>query len=419
MAGLSPHGSGYRITWREPKPDNPTGPKVVRRVVYVAGTEQAATTVKQHIEALLDARAAGISARATTIAWAGSLTGAIRASLERAGLVDQETRRRTCGSITLREGLEAVIDARESDWSDAATTRDNWEQASRWFLKYFPDDRTVQSITPGDISQWRRWMSKSLAPTTAGKHLKRLRTAFEWFVKQGWVRENPCSDEKIPAEVSKQNVYIEQSDFEAVLQEVPCREWRALLVLGRYLGIRVPSEALGMTWADVSWGPGTPSILIRSPKTAYLGRAERLAPLFPEVRLALEALWEQASPGAVWIFPRLRLAGGSTNLRTQLRRFCARAGVEPWTRPFVSMRASAATDLVDAGYPDHVRTTWLGHSVLIAQRHYLRVTREHWERAVSGYKSGYNLAEKCLPEGDNPGTVADCQESPNPIKTRA
>lgn len=56
------------------------------------------------------------------------------------------------------------------------------------------------------------------------------------------------------------------------------------------------------------------------------------------------------------------------NLRTQLERLVARAGLEKWPRLFHALRASRETELA-RDYPLHVVTAWLGNALRIAMRH--------------------------------------------------
>ena len=58
-----------------------------------------------------------------------------------------------------------------------------------------------------------------------------------------------------------------------------------------------------------------------------------------------------------------------------------RAGFEPWPKLVQNLRASAAIDLVDR-FPEHVVAKWVGHSVAVAAKHYLRPTDTHWQKAV-------------------------------------
>jgi len=58
------------------------------------------------------------------------------------------------------------------------------------------------------------------------------------------------------------------------------------------------------------------------------------------------------------------------------------AGVKPWPKLFQNLRASRATELA-ADYPAHVAADWLGHSTLVAQKHYWQTTDTDFDKAVS------------------------------------
>jgi integrase len=135
---------------------------------------------------------------------------------------------------------------------------------------------------------------------------------------------------------------------------------------------------LALTWVDVDWGRNR--FHVHSPKTEHHADAgERWVPIFPELRPFLEEAFELAEPGVVHVVNRYRAA--NQNLRTQLMRIIARAGVKPWPRLFHNLRASRQTELASV-YPIHVVCAWLGNSALIAQKHYLQVTEDDFRRAT-------------------------------------
>jgi hypothetical protein len=82
-----------------------------------------------------------------------------------------------------------------------------------------------------------------------------------------------------------------------------------LVALSRYGGLRCPSEHLALTWADVDWE--RQRFLVRSSKTG-----ERWVPLFPELLPHLEAAFDRAEPGAVYVIAQHR--NTNMNLRTRL-----------------------------------------------------------------------------------------------------
>ena len=170
---------------------------------------------------------------------------------------------------------------------------------------------------------------------------------------------------------------------------IPDPKWRALIVLARWGGLRIPSEALTLEWRDVLWDRGV--FIVRSPKTAHhRDGGIRMGPLFAEVREALDELWARAPEGATRVFTRF--AGVEQNLRTQLARYCERAGVRPWGKPFQNMRASRATELADL-FPSHVCAAWLGHTEKIAEAFYRQVTQEHLAKALALPEAAQNPAQ--------------------------
>ena len=53
---------------------------------------------------------------------------------------------------------------------------------------------------------------------------------------------------------------------------------------------------------------------------------------------------------------------------------------------FQNLRASRATEL-GAEYPSHVTAAWLGHSTIVAQKHYWQVTDADFEKATKCVES--------------------------------
>jgi hypothetical protein len=78
-----------------------------------------------------------------------------------------------------------------------------------------------------------------------------------------------------------------------------------------------------------------------------------------------------------------RLSDQATNLRAKFMKLMARACYEPWARLIHNMRASCAADRAEA-LPAHVVAKRLGHSPLVAAKHYLQTRDAHFEVAIRG-----------------------------------
>jgi hypothetical protein len=59
----------------------------------------------------------------------------------------------------------------------------------------------------------------------------------------------------------------------------------------------------------------------------------------------------------------------------------SQAGLKVWPRLFQNLRSTRETELTDT-FPLHVVTAWIGNSQLVARKHYLQVTDEHFARAA-------------------------------------
>jgi hypothetical protein len=120
-------------------------------------------------------------------------------------------------------------------------------------------------------------------------------------------------------------------------------------------------------------------IHVRSPKTEHhSGGGSRVIPLFPELRPHLELAFDQASPGSEFVITSCRDA--TKNLRTQFRRIIERAGLKVWPKPFQNLRSTRETELAET-YPMHVVCEWIGNSQPVAAKHYLQVTKAHFDQA--------------------------------------
>jgi hypothetical protein len=138
------------------------------------------------------------------------------------------------------------------------------------------------------------------------------------------------------------------------------------------------------------------------------------------LRPYLDEVWEQAERGATWIITRYR--DKTQNLRTRLCRIIRAAGLTPWPKLWHNLRATRETELAET-FPIHVVCAWIGNSKAVANKHYLQVTPEHFERAAAGgialqmalHSSGEIPCNAMKPNTNTPnisrGVARDCINS--------
>jgi integrase len=109
-------------------------------------------------------------------------------------------------------------------------------------------------------------------------------------------------------------VFISREKIERVIKSAPDCEWRLIIALARFGGLRCPSEVLSLDWRSIDWERERFTVFSR--KLEHLpGGGRRLVPIFPELRPYLTEAFEAAAPGAVHVITRYRDA--SQNLRTR------------------------------------------------------------------------------------------------------
>lgn len=166
-------------------------------------------------------------------------------------------------------------------------------------------------------------------------------------------------------------------------------------------------------------------LTVPSPKTTGSGKPHRTIPRFPLLRPHLEAAFDAAEEGAVYVFPheyRRRAQGkrgwANANLRTTLGKVIRRAGVAPWPRMWHSLRASCESDLAQS-FPLAVVTKWLGNTPSVALRHYVDPTEAAFDRAVNWRPEQCGAKSSAAGSGGESRGIAERARSPGPLRLYA
>ncbi|MBK9121481.1 MAG: tyrosine-type recombinase/integrase [Phycisphaerales bacterium] len=218
-----------------------------------------------------------------------------------------------------------------------------------------------------------------MAEATARKTVQIGKQLFRAALRKRLVSVNPFADLSggVIANRTKDR-FVTPAETVKLLEACPDTQWRAIVALTRFGGLRCPSEVLALKWEDIDFAAS--KMMVHSPKTEHhAGKAFRLVPLFPELLPILEDLHELAEPGTVHVVTRYREA--TQNLRTTFLKIIKRAGLTPWAKLFQNLRSSRETELAER-FPVHVAAAWIGNSTLVAARHYLQVTDAHFGAAV-------------------------------------
>ncbi len=337
----------------------------IRRTIRLGKcSAKKADTVRLHIAELANAKLSGQPVDSATAHWLAGIGDILHAKLAAVGLCEG---RKGKASATVRDMLRKYDELQLPHLKPATATF--YGHTKRNLTKYFGSNRPLASITPIDADGFRAFLRKEdLATATVNRRVVAAKTVFRRALRWDMLPKNPFDGIVGGNSYNEDRKYfVKPADAMKLLDACPDAEWRVLVALSRFGGLRIPSEANGLTWADVDWDKGT--LHVKSPKTEHhAGQASRILPLFPELRKALLEAFEAAEAGGEpWIISKHRGAG--VNLRTHLERIILRAGLIPWPRLWHNMRASRQSELM-AEYDLTTACRWLGNSPSVAARHY-------------------------------------------------
>lgn len=347
-----------------------------RRTLHLSQmTKREADGFKYKLERLVSCKQAGVGYESDVATWVASLDKGIADKLAEWGLIQP---RADAFSPPLASFLDGYF-AKRTDVKPG--TQIIYRRVRNHLVTFFGANRQLKTITAGEADDWTRFLQQQgLGRNTVRRHIGFARQFFRVAIRHKLITENPFAELKAAMSGNPDRYYfLTADDTYKLMDACNSTEWRLIIALARFGGLRTPSETFALQWQHVNWE--TNRITVPSPKTEHhAGHASRLVPIFPELRPYLQAAWDQAEPGAVHLITSYR--DTKQNLRTQFERIIQRAGLKPWPKLFQNLRSSRETELLEK-FPIQSVTAWIGNSEAVAKKHYLQVTDAHFDRASS------------------------------------
>ena len=338
-------------------------------------SESNVKSVLVKLQALVSAKRSGLPVDAETATWLSKIDNEFYDRLASLSLVIAKNHH--LDVMTLHDFLEKYISSRAEL---KVRTLINYRATQQILEKHFGADHLISSINAGHARDYREWMIKRYANATVSREIKRAKQFFEYAVDCELLSKNPFRTIKAGLQTnSSRKVFVNKPTIDTVLDACPNNEWRLIVVLARYGGLRIPSELTHLTWDCVDWDKH--KITIHDQKNSRIdGHEVRVIPIFQEIRPHLEKALNDAVEGSLHIIsePRRRKVA---NLRTGLIKILKKAGIKPWEKLFHNLRASRQTELMqlEEGY---LVCAWLGNSPQVANDHYLMIRDEDYARAA-------------------------------------
>ena len=330
-----------------------------------------AQAIKAKVEDLMACQRMGQPHEPELAQWIAGLDNQLRDRLVAVSLVERRAAAR----------LGAFIDEYIAHRSDAKlSTKLVWGRTRNHLCRHFGEDHLVRSISAHDAERFQLSLTDAgLAQATARRTTGIAKQFFGAAVRSKLIEANPFDGliSAVPPNKARA-FFVSRAVTQRLIDAFEDPEWKLLIALARYGGLRVPSEPLALRWLHID--RETRRIRVPSPKTEHHdGKSERCMPLFSELAPFLDAVGTPDGPSDGFVINLYR--DTAVNLRTRLLKTMTRLGITPWPRLWQNMRASRETELVEQ-FPAHVVADWIGHSVSVAERNYLQVTDDHFAKAV-------------------------------------
>jgi integrase len=373
------------------------------RVTFGPLSDREGKAAVRHIEELLDCLATGLPPNPKTKRWLDCLPDKVHDRISRYGLTPS---RKESNTAWIDGFLVWCLHRKKA----SPTSLQVYEKAAGNLRTYFRG-RLIESISRRDVDAFREWLLTKanrrrpggLAPSTANKRLKTAKEWFELAKDRQWTDINPFDHLKnLDAEAAgpaDNQVFVPRSVIDRLLDDAPDTEWKLLLTLWRFAGLR-QLEPLALKWPDISWQAGR--MTVTAPKQKGRKRL-RVIPIWPEVEPWLLAQSEEAPPGTEWVIwrrrykydtePEKRSTGSALygRLENQLKRL----GIPAWPRLTHNLRASGETELEQSGrFRQWEIAYWWNHTKRVQEDHYLMVTDDAYERAKAHHASKRSAPSK-------------------------
>ena len=352
-----------------------------RSVFFGKSNKKAAETIRSRVETIESCNAAGISYPPDVAQWLGTIGDDLHGKLSKVGLLPARQSR------LLHNFLIDYKDEKSAELKPRTIAKfDTSIKSIVGFLGNIP----LRDVSPEQAAKYRASLVKAkYSEATIAKMVSIARQFFDVAKKRKLIDDNPFSDVKTGSHVNKdRQYYVTQSETDHLINACCNTKQRLIIALGRYAGLRIPSELVGLRWSEVNWD--NERFIVHSPKTEHHdGKDKRTVPIFGNLRPYLDEAWENAPEGEDRIFPEIH---EKKSMGSWIAKLANRAGVALWEKPFQNMRSSCETDLIDSGTPNHVCEAWLGHTERIANKHYRPVTEDHFAKAAKLCAFSYQMS---------------------------
>jgi len=364
-----------------------------RRQIWLGKISKSrANEIYSYVKQLEGAAQTGTSISPLVSAWLDSTSDRFYSKLVSSGLVNPRCSR------TIRE----FFSERLAKLNCSVRTRDIYQRAHDKFYDYLEGKNPLlRDFSPEAAHDFYHvfLVELEIADTYRNKTARIIREFFGKAVEFELINRNPFRGIKISSNADRsRQVMIDRKSIHEIIGKASDIRWRCLLGFAGLCGLRTRSEIAAIRWENVNWDDNT--MIIPKGKTK-----QRTCPIFGDFRPYLEdyhALAISNDPLTVLQGPVFPNCPSQTQLTARLNRTVAKAGLQPWHKPWINLRSSCESHLILVDRFDiETVSAWLGNSPNIVRKHYLQFIGEDIDRAA-GVKKFANSLQHTGESGSTP-----------------
>ena len=257
----------------------------------------------------------------------------------------------------------------------------------RYLIEFFGGSHRLDAISKLDGVAWHDALSsgqlrgarnekavgrdRELSENSIRSTTRTVKAIFSWARSNDMIRVNPFLDFKGTGIQGKPNPHVPLEDFRKLCAVAPL-PWRAMFALCRLAGLR-REEALTLPWGGTRTDHEGAELEVGidwdRKRLRVVGKGDRFreVPICPELHKILLDAFGQAPDGAVRVVHPIT----KNNLPREMEKFVKAARLDPWRKPYQSLRSSCENGWKAAGVPEPTYASWIGHGIEVSRKHYV------------------------------------------------
>ena len=243
-----------------------------RQIRFSGQAKKQAETIFHIIERLIEAATLNVPAQPQDAAWLAALPDKFYSKLAKHKLAEPRVVEEPEPEVDscLRSFVGRFINRGKTLKNDPASieTVKKWSGTFDLLLQCFDEEKPIAEFTLADARDFRSWMEKReirkskrnpsgrMAENSMRQRMANCKTFFSYAESEELIDYNPFRNQVSNTQDNEDGkMVISRSVIDEVIAAAPNADWKLLIALWRYTGLR-KMEPLELTWEDVLWEEG-------------------------------------------------------------------------------------------------------------------------------------------------------------------